>query len=281
MRWIEYIIIALVVLLDLIIVLPHLQLAHLRGLWNPEIDELKLVEWDYLTNNGEICFTYSYPKNTTARIYIDNQTFLTNKRNVCINISKKSKVRISIDDKQVQFFADNKKFDCRQTKNSISIFLPVVVNQYKKFDLNVTVFNGKCKGRVYRLNIYLDNKLERSIPIKMNPHERKSIKLNMRITTPGKHRIKVSIDNAEKEKEIYVTERFNLGFPLGLILFLMLLYVVFTSNLKDKLLIIFSLSLVYLVLTPLVFYLFGIEIFLPSLIVGIIMVIVCAMKLRY
>ncbi len=280
----EYTIILLSLLFIVWIIAPHIQHAGLRGFYNPTIYELKLLEWDYLTN-GTTCFSYSYPLDKEVYIFLNNELIeKTNKKVICLNISSDSKITIKVDNKSVSFFVNyERNLNCpHNVENYLDIKIPIDVEKYGKYPLNITVFNGRCHGRVYRIKIFLDNSMLAEIPVKMKPFQEKTITYPIRFLNDGKHSVKVVFDGEEVTRTVNVTsERLEWKIPIGLIIFLALLLLFIKKDLFYGSVELFAITLAFLVLIPLIISLFNIQLFIPSFLIGIVLVMICVMKLRY
>ena len=284
MKLVEYIVILIALIFIVVIIVPHVQHSGLRGLYNPEIKELKLIEWDYLTDD-EVCFSYFYPEEKEATIFINEEERLrTDNRSVCLRVLNDSRITINVDNKTVSFNVEKETLDCtRDVENYVNLELPTTLEQYKKYELNITLFNGKCRGRVYRLRLYLDGKLEKEIPVKVGPFESKTIREDIRFTKEGNHNIKIEFGNEAIERElIVIPSRLDWKFPIGVFLFIALLIIYLHERNKiEGLAKLFSITLSFLVIIPLIFQLFDLKFFIPTFVVGFGLVMICAMKSKY
>lgn len=281
---IEYLTIFLIIISIVIIIIPNIQHSGLRGFYNPEIKELKLLEWDYLTDN-KVCFSYFYPEEKEVTIFVDGKERLrTANRTICLRILNDSRIIIEVDNKTVSFNVKKEVMNCTKNVGSyVNLELPTTLEQYKKYKFNITLFNGRCKGRVYRLRLYLDGNLEREIPVKMGPIESKTIKEEIRLVKNGNHKIKVEFDNEIIEREFSVIpSRLDWKFPIGVLLFMTLLIVyLFEQNKIEGTVKLFSITLSFLVIVPLIFHLFDIKFFIPTFVIGVGLVMACVMKSKY
>lgn len=278
-KLIEYLLVVISIIFIVVIILPHFLNSGLRGFYNPEIKELKLKEWDFLVRNEEVCFSYLYPLKSGAVIFVNGERITETKtRNLCIDVRNSSRIKIMIENRSVSFFVVRKDFNCKKREWKIKLQTPKIVHQYEGFNIEVNITHGECKGRVYELKIYLDGSLLKKIPIKLMPNEEKVIKEKVRINEKGEHTIRVEIGKVSEKRKIVVIPRFELKVPIFGLPFLVF-FLFFILKRKNGLEKAFATILTILTLIPLFFSLINIKFFIPSLIVGtLIMVILCGIE---
>ncbi|MEM7826754.1 MAG: hypothetical protein QXQ40_00840 [Candidatus Aenigmatarchaeota archaeon] len=265
-----------VILFALLMCVSSLYLIEFRKPAN--ITEMSLLERDYLIFEGQsLCFKYSGGNEST--IYLnDNLLFNTSNKSICLdNVSiGESKIRINSDERFLSFVFRKMNYPCSETKKQeVVLSIPKTIEQYESFDVNVSFTNSVCKGHVYFLNLFVDGKHVKSIPVKVGPLETKSFSEAMRITDYGTHNLRAEIANESIEREIFVRNR-ELHFPIGLILFAFFAFILFRKGFNLEFLsLLFAASLALLVILPFVFDKLGTEIFFPTLAASILIVILC------
>lgn len=261
----EKIFIIFCIIFNIFVTIPYINSQGFRGFYNPKIDEMKLLERDLIVyKDDDICFKYLSTSNTKASIFL-NEEFIVkdDSRSLCLKTNNFGDNIIKILDesnKSLSFVAKKLNISCNSKENiELSLSTRSNISFNEPLFLKISINYIGCKTKYKLLRIYLDDKIESEVQVKLYPEEKIEINRKIEPKKTGKHKVRIELD--EKSVETYVEVYPYTFAKLNLFLVLILLFILFKSFGLDSIFYFFSIFLSFIVLASLTIDFFQFKIF--------------------